>query len=431
MKKETTNDQELPFVLFVGTHKETAVAAEVIFQFMGEQFQYLLDDGTQDSLDYRSLDFTNLQCILVAGENNEWAKFQVEALLEFTDEVPIVLAGDYTLARGDFNVEQQRAIIAKISIPPTYAVLMDCLHRAKIYRDQMSKTFRGGQKRPGELFRSLVGTSRAITKVRELMGQVADKDVNVLITGESGTGKEVIARNLHFHSYRRHKPFVPVNCGAIPAELLESELFGHEKGAFTGAISERQGRFELAKGGTLFLDEIGDMPLHMQVKILRVLQERTFERVGGRKEIKADVRIIAATHRNLEEEIEEGRFREDLFYRLNVFPIEMPPLRERSEDIPLLINELFVRNETEKRGSIRLDPAALLALCQYAWPGNVRELVNLVERLTILYPYDIITPTYAGSFHIFSSSRPVLFDEYEVFQRPLQPHPHNHPKLAE
>ncbi|HGR4966548.1 TPA: transcriptional regulator FleQ, partial [Pseudomonas aeruginosa] len=220
--------------------------------------------------------------------------------------------------------------------------------------------------------------------------QVADTDASVLILGESGTGKEVVARNLHYHSKRREGPFVPVNCGAIPAELLESELFGHEKGAFTGAITSRAGRFELANGGTLFLDEIGDMPLPMQVKLLRVLQERTFERVGSNKTQNVDVRIIAATHKNLEKMIEDGTFREDLYYRLNVFPIEMAPLRERVEDIALLLNELISRMEHEKRGSIRFNSAAIMSLCRHDWPGNVRELANLVERLAIMHPYGVI-----------------------------------------
>ena len=223
-----------------------------------------------------------------------------------------------------------------------------------------------------------------------MMAQVADKDVTVLITGESGTGKEVVARNLHYNSPRRKGPFVPVNCGAIPAELLESELFGHEKGAFTGAISSRAGRFELAEGGTLFLDEIGDMPLPMQVKILRVLQERTYERVGGVKSFNTNVRIIAATHRKLEEMIAQGKFREDLYYRLNVFPIEMPSLRERAEDIPLLINELVSRLESENRGSIRFNSAAIVSLCRHQWSGNVREMANLVERMAIMYPHGVV-----------------------------------------
>jgi sigma-54 specific flagellar transcriptional regulator A len=235
-----------------------------------------------------------------------------------------------------------------------------------------------------------VGNSRAIRQVRSLIEQVAKSDATVLILGESGTGKEVVARNLHYHSSRRSKPFVPINCGAIPAELLESELFGHEKGAFTGAISARQGRFEMAEGGTLFLDEIGDMPMPMQVKLLRVLQERTFERVGGTKLINADVRVVAATHRNLEEMIKEGKFREDLYYRLQVFPIEMPPLHARMDDIPLLINELIARLEHENRGSVRFTPSAVMALCQYKWPGNVRELSNLIERMVIMHPYGVV-----------------------------------------
>jgi len=244
--------------------------------------------------------------------------------------------------------------------------------------------------RSPELFRSLVGTSPGTRRVRRLIEQVADTEATVLVLGESGTGKEVVARNIHFHSSRRYKPFVPVNCGAIPADLLESELFGHEKGAFTGAISGRRGRFEMAEGGTLFLDEIGDMPLAMQVKLLRVLQERTFERVGSNRSLVADVRIIAATHSDLEEAIREGRFREDLYYRLNVFPMDMPPLRERNEDLPLLINELISRIEHEKRGSIRFTAAAIRSLGHYPWPGNVRELANLVERLAILYPYGVV-----------------------------------------
>ena len=254
----------------------------------------------------------------------------------------------------------------------------------------LENRYASGNTRSLELFRSLVGTSAAVRRVRRMIEQVADTDATVLILGESGTGKEVVARNIHYQSSRRYKPFVPLNCGAIPSELLESELFGHEKGAFTGAISARRGRFEMAEGGTLFLDEIGDMPLAMQVKLLRVLQERVFERVGSNKSITANVRIVAATHANLEEAIGAGRFREDLFYRLNVFPIEMPPLRERGEDLPLLINDLVSRLEHEKRGSIRLTPQVVRTLTAYPWPGNVRELANLVERLVILYPNGVV-----------------------------------------
>ncbi|MBB2495891.1 sigma-54 dependent transcriptional regulator [Aquipseudomonas ullengensis] len=304
------------------------------------------------------------------------------------ENLPLLLIGEPIPT--DWADDLRRRVLASLEMPPSYNKLLDSLHRAQVYREMYDQARERGRHREPNLFRSLVGTSRAIHQVRQMMQQVADTDASVLILGESGTGKEVVARNLHYHSKRRDAPFVPVNCGAIPAELLESELFGHEKGAFTGAITSRAGRFELANGGTLFLDEIGDMPLPMQVKLLRVLQERTFERVGSNKTQSVDVRIIAATHKNLEQMIEIGTFREDLYYRLNVFPIEMAPLRERVEDIPLLLNELISRMEFEKRGSIRFNSAAIMSLCRHDWPGNVRELANLVERMAIMHPYGVI-----------------------------------------
>ncbi|HTF95829.1 MAG TPA: sigma-54 dependent transcriptional regulator [Cellvibrio sp.] len=324
-------------------------------------------------------------------ESNQTLAQLFKEIRAWNDELAVVLVGDANQNAAD-NLEDifRFMAIATLSIPPTYNKLVDTLHRAQLYREAQSSSKRQPQRRPVHLFRSLVGTSREIQNVREMMAQVADKDVSVLITGESGTGKEVVARNLHYNSPRRDKPFVPVNCGAIPAELLESELFGHEKGAFTGAINSRAGRFEMAEGGTLFLDEIGDMPLNMQVKILRVLQERCFERVGSNRTQPVDVRIIAATHRNLEQMIEDNTFREDLFYRLNVFPIELPSLKERAEDIPLLINELVSRMESEQRGSIRFNSAAIMSLCQHEWSGNVRELANLVERMAIMHPFGVI-----------------------------------------
>lgn len=223
----------------------------------------------------------------------------------------------------------------------------------------------------------LVGNSAAIIGVKRLIDQVAKTEANVLILGESGTGKELVARIVHNSSPRKEGPFVPINCAAIPQELLESELFGHEKGSFTGAIGTRQGRFELAKHGTLFLDEIGDMPLMMQAKLLRVLQEKSFERVGGNISIKTDVRIISATHKNLIDCIRLKEFREDLYYRLNVFPIEIPPLRSRKEDVSVLIKHFA--------HSLEFTRDALEFLINYEWPGNVRELANVMERLMILY----------------------------------------------
>ncbi len=305
-----------------------------------------------------------------------------------------------------------------LDLPLTYIQLTDALQQSHIFRISDQSPASG---RNLELFRSLVGNSRAIRGVRKLMEQVANSSATVLILGESGTGKEVVSRNLHYHSERRNGPFVPVNCGAIPAELLESELFGHEKGAFTGAISARQGRFELANGGTLFLDEIGDMSMPMQVKLLRVLQERTFERVSSNKTIQVDVRIIAATHRNLEKQIKEDKFREDLFYRLNVFPIDMPALKDRIDDIPLLVNELVARIEHEKRSSIRFTPAAMMALCQYRWPGNVRELSNLIERLIIMHPYGIVDVSdLPDKFQALAESKGTAPVEFEQVIAPVE-----------
>jgi len=234
--------------------------------------------------------------------------------------------------------------------------------------------------------RRFVGRSEPVRLLHSLIRRVSPFDSSVLVLGESGTGKELVARFIHECSPRRDKPFIAINCGAIPPDLLESELFGHEKGAFTGASSTRKGRFEMAEGGTLLLDEIGDMSLPMQVKLLRVLQERCFERVGGNKSIQCDVRIIAATHRNLAQAIFDGKFREDLFYRLNVFPVELPPLRARTEDLLVLIEEFNQRLVRRGLAPARLTADALNALAGYDWPGNVRELGNLIERLAILYP---------------------------------------------
>ncbi|MEW6247003.1 MAG: sigma-54 dependent transcriptional regulator [Nitrospirota bacterium] len=234
-------------------------------------------------------------------------------------------------------------------------------------------------------FENLIGASEAMRGVLDFVERVADSDSTVLIMGESGTGKELVARMLHFNSYRRGRPLVPVNCGAIPENLLESELFGHEKGAFTGAAYTRMGRFELAHGGTIFLDEIAEMPVSLQAKLLRVLQERCFERVGGTKTITVDVRVIAATNQDLEQAVQEKKFRHDLYYRLNVIPVHIPPLRERRSDIPSLVNHFIHRFNQVKQTSIQgIEPEALAQLAAYDWPGNIRELENLIERLVVL-----------------------------------------------
>lgn len=317
--------------------------------------------------------------VLVDGDNTELAQ---DVIQKFAAQPFVVVSGP------ESAFEPLRNAVGVLSEPIVYPALTQMLYRCQEYLRRKP----GTQTQPnrGKLFQGLVGKSQEMQNIRRMIEQVAPTDANVLVLGESGTGKEVIARNLHLLSARKDGPFIPVNCGAIPGELLESELFGHEKGAFTGAVSARKGRFELAEGGTLFLDEIGDMPLQMQVKLLRVLQERTYERVGGNKPIKCDVRVVAATHRNLEVMIEEDKFREDLYYRLNVFPIESPALRDRKEDIPLLLQELVNRIEDSSAKTLKFTEAALSSLMEHRWAGNVRELANLAERLVILYPNQLI-----------------------------------------
>ncbi len=234
-------------------------------------------------------------------------------------------------------------------------------------------------------FGKMIGYSDCMRKIFGTIEKVASTDSTVVIYGESGTGKELVARAIHFNSDRKNFPLVPVNCGAIPEDLLESELFGHEKGAFTGAIRNRTGRFELAQGGTIFLDEIGDMSPTLQVKVLRVIQEKQFERIGGVKTINADVRIIAATHQNLEKAVQEKKFREDLFYRINVIPIYLPPLRQRGADIPIMANHFLQKfNKLKNKNVNMITPGAMDHFMRYPWPGNVRELENLIEMLVVM-----------------------------------------------
>ncbi|KZZ07753.1 sigma-54-dependent Fis family transcriptional regulator [Oleibacter sp. HI0075] len=376
-------------ILLVDDDEQRRHDLKVILDFLGEEVIVAGSSDWRKVADASIEESTEISAVMLGDCDGQPLEKTVEAMLAWDKGLPFLFVGSQVQV-DELSENVRRCVLASLAMPPSYNKMLDSLHRCQVFREQYTHNRSRGERREVQLFRSLVGTSRQIQHVRELIMQVADKDVSVMIQGESGTGKEVVARNLHYHSHRRNKPFVPVNCGAIPAELLESELFGHEKGAFTGAINSRPGRFELAEGGTLFLDEIGDMPLNMQVKILRVLQEHTFERVGSNKTLKANVRVIAATHKNLEKMIEDGSFREDLYYRLNVFPIDMPSLRERVEDLPLLLNELISRLENEKRGSIRFNSAAIMSLCRHEWHGNVRELANLVERLAILHPYGVI-----------------------------------------
>lgn len=371
-----------PRVLITHTDEEELYDLKVILDFLGEEVIVARSLGSPEA---NSVDDT-LFAVVIGGKREEIVA-SLKQVYAKNAQMPVILFENPSFLEM-WQEPWTRVILGHFERPFKYTQVLEMLHRCQVWRENLRS--QDNSIRPVELFRSLVGTSQEIQVVREAISHVAPTDVNVLILGESGTGKEVVARNIHYYSHRHDKPFVPVNCGAIPTELLESELFGHEKGAFTGAITTRAGRFEMAKGGTLFLDEIGDMPLSMQVKILRVLQEKTFEHVGSNKPIQANVRIISATHRNLEKTIQEGTFREDLYYRLNVFPIEMPSLKGRTEDIPFLVNDLITRIESENRGSVRLSPNVVKTLCQYSWPGNVRELANLIERLVVMHPHGIV-----------------------------------------
>ena len=359
-------------VLIVDADAQRRQQLGTVLSFMGILWQ----DVAEGDLDVAIESSGPLQGVLVGDLTGR----TLPELLAAFPRTPFISLVEAELPNSNF--------IGVAEAPFTYESLTRHLHfcQAFVSLHPRQQTHDKGQM----LLRLLVGKGKGIQEVRRLISQVAETDANVLILGESGTGKEVVARAIHELSARSSGPFVPINCGAIPAELLESELFGHEKGAFTGAIAVRRGRFELAQGGTLFLDEIGDMPMPMQVKLLRVLQERLFDRVGGGKPIQADVRIIAATHRDLEAMIRTQGFREDLYYRLNVFPIETPPLRDRIDDIPLLLQELLNRHAEQHNSVIRLTQRALESLMQYPWPGNVRELSNLLERLLILYPQQIV-----------------------------------------
>lgn len=307
--------------------------------------------------------------------NNTTPVIVITAYGTVQNAVEAMKLGAFDYITKPFNLEEFGIVINR-------AIGVSRLQRENILlKKQLKKKYR---------FEGLVGDSPEMHKLYEMIEKIADTESTVLITGESGTGKEMIAKTIHYSSSRSEAPFIPVNCAAIPKDLLESELFGHEKGAFTGALNTRIGRFELANKGTLFLDEVGELAPHLQVKLLRVLQEREFERVGGIKTIKVDVRILAATNSDLERAVRDGRFREDLYYRLNVIPLHIPPLRKRKEDIPLLLDHFaheFAKKR--KRQPLRFSKEALNALLNYDWPGNVRELKNLVERLTILVNGDV------------------------------------------
>ena len=330
---------------------------------------------------------------VLSADRNVSGKESLDDYTRFLNMVATLIANSFSL---EMKVEEEKQTLEKEKI-----ALETELKR--IYEDLHVE--------------GIVGRSRGILEVLDLIHRVAPTNATVLLRGESGVGKELFARAIHFLSPRSNKPFVAVNCGAIPETLLEAELFGYEKGAFTGAYTSKKGKFEIANGGTLFLDEVAELPLHLQVKLLRVLQEKEVERLGGTKPIKVDVRIIAATNRDLEKMVKEGKFREDLYYRLNVVPVFIPPLRERKEDIPPLVQHFLERFSKDYNKQVSISPEVLDALIDYHWPGNVRELQNVIERMVILdrdgilteedlpeeikkakktYPKQVQTPAYEG-----------------------------------
>jgi len=336
--------------------------------------------GGLEVLEYMHQEFPILPVVVISGHGN--IKMAVEAMRK----------GAYDFIEKPLSIER----------------ILGTTRNAITYKNLLLENM--SLKSTANIAPTFVGKSPAITRILSSLPQIAQSDASVLITGENGTGKEVIARLIHYHSKRRYFPFVGVNCAAIPESLIESELFGYEKGAFTGANKQKKGKFEQAHKGTLFLDEVGDLSLSAQAKVLRVLQESEFERVGGNDLVKVDVRIVAATNQNLVEKIQNGSFREDLYYRLNVVPIHLPPLRERKEDIPALI-EYFLAEEREKlRREITLDEDAILLLSNQAWKGNVRELKNFIQRLAILCTDNRITLAQVQQ-HLFPGGKPLLQEE--------------------
>ncbi|MBE5271287.1 sigma-54 dependent transcriptional regulator [Stenotrophomonas sp. B2] len=357
-----------------------AVRAErtvALLEFMDFNPRWVSDAADFDLGRQRQSDW---MAVIVGSLDDSAASTALYAWLGGSSLPPPVLLADGEASAFAHRHGLHEANIWPLETPLRHAQMEALLRRASLKRLDAEHQA-GAVQEQGP-----TGNGAAVSALRTMIDQVAAFDTTVLVLGESGTGKEVVSRAIHQRSPRRDGPFVAINCGAIPADLLESELFGHEKGAFTGALTARKGRFEMAEGGTLLLDEIGDMSLPMQVKLLRVLQERSFERVGGNQTIRCNVRVIAATHRDLESRIADGKFREDLFYRLNVFPIDVPALRERREDLPALVETIAAQLARTGRGEVRFTAEALQALAGYEWPGNVRELNNLVERLAVLHP---------------------------------------------
>ncbi|MBD3581816.1 sigma-54-dependent Fis family transcriptional regulator [Flavobacterium selenitireducens] len=387
------------------------------------QSKFPIDDGLQNRVleSYIPLLF-NIDIEINRGVTSKylklWKQVGFRSLVGIALRHADVNLGILWLATDEVNVQLLKGICAQISTAMANIIANE---KVLLYKQQLEQenVYLKEQIKSIYNFSDIIGSGEAMQIVYRLMSLVADSNSTVLVLGETGTGKELIARAVHNASPRKDRLMIKVNCAAMPANLIESELFGHEKGAFTGAVERRIGKFELANNSTLFLDEIGEMPLEAQVKLLRVLQERELERVGGKDTIKVDVRIIAATNRDLDEEVKAGRFRSDLFYRLNVFPIELPPLRDRMEDIEALANFFVSKyNKNSGRHITRISPAAFQQLRSYLWPGNVRELEHLIERSVLMASDNTLREVYIPKRTDSNTVKPQIFDRtYEQMER--------------
>lgn len=361
----------------------------VILNFLGESFHACAsyDIPRLFSKDRR---ISDLNCLLLGRVEGRLDTVRLLRLLgkQFPRVPPIILIGAHDTS--EWPDALRRRVLSTLDMPPSYNALLDALHRAQVYHEIFEDGRERGTQRELNLFRVLVGHSRAIQQVRQKLQSLEGSDRNVLLVGEFGSGKEVVARNLHYSSPRRTQHFVPLDCRFVDAELLGIELFGHEVGAFPGAVSQRRGRLEMADGGTLFLHEVALLPIDIQGRLLRALQEGCLTRLGGMEPIPVNVRVIASTQQDLEALMANDQFLAPLYYQLAQFVLDLPPLRERTEDIPLLINELITRLEHERRGAVRLSSSALMSLCRHDWRGNLHELASLIERLTIMYPHGVI-----------------------------------------
>jgi two-component system, NtrC family, response regulator len=377
-------------ILIVDDEKNYLVVLEALLS--SEGYEIILSNNARDAL--RTIEDADLDLVITDVKMPGMSGMELLARCrELKRDLPVIIMTAYGTIEMAVEAMKQNAydyITKPFQNEELKLTIRKALEKYRLVKENqrlseaLSDRFRHG---------NIIGKSKPMLKIYDMIDKVAQSKASVLISGPSGTGKELIAKAIHYGGKRKNSPFVSVNCGAITETLLESELFGHERGAFTGAISMKKGRFELADHGTLFLDEVGDMPPALQVKLLRVLQEMEFERVGGTKTIKVDVRVLSASNRHIKEDVKEGIFREDLFYRLNVIQIDVPALRQRIDDIPLLVKHFIDKYQTGGRsGETALDPETWKRIYRYPWPGNVRELENVVERALVLSSGGVITP---------------------------------------